>query len=139
MQGFCFGTKSIHSGLSGFHSNQGRTIMKLTTIVLAAVFALSSTFAFAYTSHHKKHSSQHRASYGQYYGNPNNRAGLVGGSDAGTGGGQYYGSQNNRGGWGGGWGGGWNTGTTGGNSQYYGNPNNRGGLVGGSNAGTYRP
>jgi hypothetical protein len=111
--------------------------MKLATLALASAFALSSSFAVAYTSHHKnkKHSSQYRSSYGQYYGNPNNRGGLVGGSDAGVGGGQYYGGQNNRGGWGGG---GWNTGP-GGNSQSYGNPNNRGGLVGGSDAGTYRP
>src|SRR5262249_3966734 len=79
---------------------------------LASAFALSSTFAFAYTTHHKKthaaaHSSQCRNSYGQYYGSQNNRAG------------------------------GWNT-RTGVNSQYYGNPNNRGGLVGGSDQGTYR-
>ena len=58
--------------------------MKLATLALASAFALSSTFAFAYTSHHKKHSSQYRSSYGQYYGNPNNRGGLVGGADAGT-------------------------------------------------------
>ena len=110
--------------------------MKLATLALASAFALSSTFAFAYTSHHKKtHSSQYRGSYGQYYGSPNNRGGLVGGSDDGTGGGQYYGSRYNGGGWGGG---GWNTGT-GGNGQYYGNPNSRGGLVGGSDSGTYRP
>jgi hypothetical protein len=63
--------------------------MKLATLALASAFALSSTFAFAYTSHHKRthsagHSSQYRGSYGQYYGSPNNRGGLVGGSDAGT-------------------------------------------------------
>ena len=80
--------------------------MKLATIALASVFALSSTFALAtgyqYTSHHKyksashhkyKSASQHkykpyqgtvgmgRSNYG---GGPNNRGGLVGGDDAGT-------------------------------------------------------
>jgi len=122
--------------------------MKLTAIALASAFVLSTTFAFAGSSHHHKYRSsakaysagqsmnqgRYRASYGQYYGSPNNRGGLVGGSDTGVGGyGQSYGSQNNQGGWGGGW----NTG--GGYSQYYGSPNNRGGLVGGSDAGTYRP
>jgi len=68
----------------GRTTNQGRMTMKLATLALASAFALSSTFAFAYTSHHKKHSSQYRGSYGQYYGSPNNRGGLVGGSDAGT-------------------------------------------------------
>ncbi len=58
--------------------------MKLATLALASAFALSSTFAFASTSHHKKHSSHYRTSYGQYYGNPNNRGGLVGGNDSGT-------------------------------------------------------
>jgi hypothetical protein len=78
--------------------------MKLATLALASVFALSSTFALAatrhhYTSHHKYTSSHKyktsarpyqgtvgmgRGSYGQYYGSPNNRGGLVGGSDAGT-------------------------------------------------------
>ena len=78
--------------------------MKLATIALASVFALSSTFALAqtrhqYTSHHKYKAGYKyrpgvntyqgtvgmgRGSYGQYYGNPNNRGGLVGGSDAGT-------------------------------------------------------
>ena len=128
--------------------NQGRTTMKLTSIALASAFALSSTFAHAYTSHHKyrsgvrTHSAAHSMnygryydSYGQYYGNPNNRGGLVGGADAGIGGyGQYYGSPNNRGGWVGG-----SNAGTGGYNQYYGNPNNRGGLVGGLDAGTYRP
>jgi hypothetical protein len=78
--------------------------MKLATLALASVFALSSTFALAQTRHH--YTSQHkyksgykyksgvntsqgtvgmgRGSYGQYYGNPNNRGGLVGGADAGT-------------------------------------------------------
>jgi hypothetical protein len=83
--------------------------MKLATLALASVFALSSTFALAqtrhhYTSHHKYHHKYKsagykynsgvrpdqgtvgmgRGSYGQYYGNPNNRGGLVGGADAGT-------------------------------------------------------
>ena len=77
--------------------------MKLATIALASVFALSSTFALATgyqsTSHHKYKSASHRkykpyqgtvgmgrGSYGQgqYYGSPNNRGSLVGGSDAGT-------------------------------------------------------
>jgi hypothetical protein len=116
-----FWNKKNHGGLFRVHSNQGRTTMKLATIALASAFALSSTFAFASTSHHKRthsaaHSSKYRSSYGQYYGNPNNRGGLVGGSDAG----------------------GWNTGT-GGYGRYYGNPNDRGGLVGGSDSGTYRP
>src|SRR5215471_12788812 len=67
----------------GRATNQGRIPMKLATLALASAFALSSTFAFAYTSHHKRtHSaSQYRSSYGQYYGSPNNRGGLVGGSD----------------------------------------------------------
>lgn len=87
--------------------------MKLATIALASVFALSSTFALATgyqsTSHHKYKSASHHkyksASHkyksgnqyrsatrpyqgtvgmGGYGGNPNNRGGLVGGSDAGT-------------------------------------------------------
>ena len=78
--------------------------MKLATLALASVFALSSTFALAqtrnqYTSQQKYKSGQKyrsgvntyqgtvgmgRGSYGQYYGNPNNRGGLVGGADAGT-------------------------------------------------------
>jgi hypothetical protein len=70
---------------------------------------------------------------GQYYGSPNNRGGLVGGSDAGTyrpyqgqyyggyGQGQYYGYGYGR------------------QGQYYGSPNNRGGLVGGGDTGTFRP
>jgi hypothetical protein len=86
-------------------TNQGRTTMKLATIALASVFALSSTFALA-TTHHKYHHKYKSAGYkynsgvrpyqgtvgmgrgsygqGQYYGSPNNRGGLVGGSDAGT-------------------------------------------------------
>ena len=80
--------------------------MKLATLALASVFALSSTFALAQTRHQytsqQKYKSGHKyrsgvntyqgtvgmgrgsGSYGQYYGNPNNRGGLVGGSDAGT-------------------------------------------------------
>ena len=78
--------------------------MKLATLALASAFALSSTFALAATRHHyashHKYTSSHRyqtsarpyqgtvgmgrGSYGQYYGSPNNRGGLVGGSDSGT-------------------------------------------------------
>jgi hypothetical protein len=78
--------------------------MKLTTIALAAAFALSSTFALAGTSHHNKYKSGARTHQGtvgmssartpgrsmNYYGRsggvggPNNRGGLVGGSDPGT-------------------------------------------------------
>ena len=98
--------------------------------------------SYKYRSGVRTHSAAHSMnygryydSYGQYYGNPNNRGGLVGGADAGIGGyGQYYGSPNNRGGWVGG-----SNAGTGGYNQYYGNPNNRGGLVGGLDAGTYRP
>jgi hypothetical protein len=130
--------------------------MKLTTLALASAFALSSTLALAATSHHKHksgaktHTAGQSKNYGRYYGNPNNRGGLVGGDDSGTyGQNQYYG---NRGGWGGGpysgsygqsqyygnrggWGGGPYSGSYG-QSQYYGSPNNRGGLVGGDDSGT---
>jgi hypothetical protein len=78
--------------------------MKLATLALASLFALSSTFALAHYTGHKHHhtykSAGHkynsavrpyqgtvgmgRGGYGQYYGSPNNRGGLVGGSDAGT-------------------------------------------------------
>jgi hypothetical protein len=74
--------------------------MKFTTIALASALALSSTFALAYTSHHRTyHHGYHgyrgtvgmssgrtyRGSTGYgAYGNPNNRGGLVGGSDSGT-------------------------------------------------------
>ena len=78
--------------------------MKLTTLALASAFALSSTFALAYTSHHKYRSGvrtysaghsmnygrsygsygRYYGGYGRYYGSPNNRGGLVGGSDPGT-------------------------------------------------------
>ena len=77
--------------------------MKLTTIALASVLALSSTFALAYTSHHRTyHHGYHHGyhgtvgmgsgrtyrgstNYGRYgAGNPNDRGGLVGGSDSGT-------------------------------------------------------
>jgi hypothetical protein len=77
--------------------------MKLTTIALASVLALSSTFALAYTSHHRTHHHGYHhgyqgtvgmgsgrtyrgsTSYGGYgAGNPNDRGGLVGGSDSGT-------------------------------------------------------
>jgi hypothetical protein len=79
--------------------------MKLATLALASVFALSSTFALAqtqtqtrhhYTSHHKytsghKYKSAVRPYQGtvgmgrsNYGGGPNDRGGLVGGSDPGT-------------------------------------------------------
>ena len=77
--------------------------MKLATIALASAFALSSTFALAATSHHKYKSgvrthqgtvgmgrsmnrtNQGTVGMGRYgAGNPNDRGGLVGGSDAGT-------------------------------------------------------
>jgi hypothetical protein len=74
--------------------------MKLTTIVLAAVLALSSTFALAYTGHHRTYhhgyhgtvgmgrsmnrTNQGTVGMGRYGGSPNNRGGLVGGSDPGT-------------------------------------------------------
>jgi hypothetical protein len=73
--------------------------MKLATIALASLFALSSTFALAetrhkYTSHHKYTSShkyksavrpyQGTVGMGRYGGSPNDRGGLVGGSDPGT-------------------------------------------------------
>ena len=87
--------------------------MKLATIALASVFALSSTFALAktYTHHHHHYHYHHYASHPQYY-QPGVRPyqGTVGMGNYG------------------------NPGMGG-----YGNPNNRGGLVGGSDAGTYRP
>jgi hypothetical protein len=78
--------------------------MKLTTIVLAAVLALSSTFALAYTGHHRttyhhgyhgyhgtvgmgrsmNRTNQGTVGMGRYGGSSNNRGGLVGGSDPGT-------------------------------------------------------
>jgi hypothetical protein len=78
--------------------------MKLATIALASAFALSSTFALACPRHYKYRThpagysmnyGQYNGGYGQYnrgygqyqyqyYGNPNNRGGLVGGLDAGT-------------------------------------------------------
>jgi hypothetical protein len=78
--------------------------MKLATIALAAVLALSSTFALAYTNHHRTYHhgyhhgyhgtvgmgrSMNRTSQGtvgmgrSMYG-PNSGGGLVGGSDSGT-------------------------------------------------------
>lgn len=41
--------------------NQGRTTMKLATIALASAFALSSTFALAYTKHHKSGARTHHS------------------------------------------------------------------------------
>jgi hypothetical protein len=138
---------AVRKGELPGYLNQGRTTMKLTTVALASVFALSSTLALATTSHHKHKSGARTHTAGQstnysrssraydqyqYYGNPNNRGGLVGGADSGTyGQNRYYGNPNNRGGMGGGA----YPGTYG-QYQYYGNPNNRGGLVGGDDSGT---
>jgi hypothetical protein len=78
--------------------------MKLTTIVLAAVSALSSTFALADTPHHRTYHHYHHHYYhgtvgmggamnrtnqgtvgmGRSINGPNSRGGLVGGSDSGT-------------------------------------------------------
>jgi hypothetical protein len=77
--------------------------MKLATIALASAFALSSTFALAATSHHKKYKSgastqqgtvgmgrstnrtnQGTVGMGRGAGGANNRGGLVGGADPGT-------------------------------------------------------
>ena len=74
--------------------------MKLATIALASAFALSSTFALAATSHHKKYKSgvstqqgtvgmgrsMNRTNQGTVGmgGGSNNRGGLVGGADPGT-------------------------------------------------------
>jgi hypothetical protein len=70
--------------------------MKPATIALAFAFALSSTFALAYTNHHRTYRhgyhhyhgtvnhGQYGGSYGRYYGSSNSRGGLVGGADPGT-------------------------------------------------------
>jgi hypothetical protein len=72
--------------------------MRLATMALAAALALSSTFAFAYTGHHRTYhhgyhgtvgmssARTHRGSinYGRYGGSANSRGGLVGGADPGT-------------------------------------------------------
>jgi hypothetical protein len=79
--------------------------MKLATIALASAFVLSSTFALASTKYHRSGVKTHHGSYARtqpamnyggnnygwnnngwnnYRGGPNNRGGLVGGSDAGT-------------------------------------------------------
>jgi len=73
--------------------------MKLATIALASAFALSTTFALAYTSHHKYRSgvrthhgtvgmerSMNRANQGTVGmgRGSNNKGGLVGGADPGT-------------------------------------------------------
>jgi len=89
-------------------------------MALAAAFALSSTFALAYTTHHK-----HRTYHGTTY------RGTVG-----MGSGGQYGSYGRGYGPGGGV-----VGTPSGRwyaPPSYGSPNNRGGLVGGIDTGTYR-
>ena len=74
--------------------------MKLTTIALASAFALSSTFALAYTNHHRTHHHRYHGYHGTVgmssaptyrgsmyrggYGGPNSGGGLVGGDDPGT-------------------------------------------------------
>jgi hypothetical protein len=69
--------------------------MKLATITLASVLALSSTVAFAYIGHHRTDCHGYHGYYGYrrtagmsfartYRGAPNNRGGLVGGDDRGT-------------------------------------------------------
>ena len=75
--------------------------MKLTTIALASVFALSSTFALAYTSHHRSGVRTHHGTVGMSsarmhrpsmnYGNPNGSAGGAT-SLSGTGSSQFGGS-----------------------------------------------
>jgi hypothetical protein len=81
------------------YDQQGKTTMKLTTLALASAFALSSTFAFAHTIHHRSGVRAHHPAVGMGYaptyrgsmnyysgqtGGPNNRGGLVGGDDSGT-------------------------------------------------------
>ena len=105
--------------------------MKLTAIVLASAFALSSTYAVAATQHHKKHHGTYAQS--AYAGNPNNRGGLVGGDDPGTS--ARYGRAPSQTGWNNN---GWNN-SYGWNNNYGGGGNNRGGLVGGDDPGTRRP
>jgi hypothetical protein len=86
--------------------------MKLTTIALAFAFALSSTFALAYTTHHKHrthHGTTYQGTVGMGYGQYG-RGGSTVGTPAG----------------------GWTA------PRSYGSPNNQGGLVGGSSNGTYR-
>jgi hypothetical protein len=75
--------------------------MKLTTLAVAFAFAFSSTLALAHTTHHKYRSAAYYSGHsmnqgryygsygryhgsGRYYGNPNDRGGLVGGGDPGT-------------------------------------------------------
>ena len=82
--------------------------MKLATMALASAFMLSSTFALAYTNHHRSGVRTYHRSYarmqpaGNYYG------------------GNYYRGYNY----------GWNGGA--------GGANNYGGLVGGGDNGTFR-
>jgi hypothetical protein len=75
--------------------------MKLATIALASVFAISSTFALADTNHHRTYHHYHHHYYHGTVGmghsmnrtsqgtvgmgrGSNNRGGLVGGADSGT-------------------------------------------------------
>jgi hypothetical protein len=71
--------------------------MKLATIALASAFALSSTFALAYTNHHRMYHHGYHGTVGMSsartyggsmnrggYGGANSGGGLVGGDDPGT-------------------------------------------------------
>jgi hypothetical protein len=93
--------------------------MKLATIALASAFALSSTFAFAATSHHKYKSGvgTHQGTVGMGRSMNRTNQGTVG-----------MGRSMNR----------TNQGAAG-MGRYGDSPNDRGGLVGGSDTGTYRP
>jgi hypothetical protein len=73
-------------------------LMKLTTIALASVLALQSTFALAHGIHHRWYHHGHHGHHGTVgmssartgsgmssaRTGPNNRGGLVGGGDTGT-------------------------------------------------------
>jgi len=89
--------------------------MKLTTLALASAFALSSTFALAYTNpnHHRSGVRTHHGAVGMGYA-PTYRGWMNYGG---------YRGPMNYGGYGGGGG-------------YGDGPNNRGGLVGGDDDGT---
>jgi hypothetical protein len=93
--------------------------MKLATIALASVFALSSTFALAYTKHHKSGARTHSGSYARTQPSMNYNGSNYGWNNPGW---NNYGGSSY----------GWSRGAGGG-------PNNRGGLVGGDDSGTYRP
>jgi hypothetical protein len=87
--------------------------MKLTTIALAAAFTLPSTFALAYTNHHRSGVRTHHPAT-DYRGSMNSY-------DWSNNGWNNYGRNNN----------GWNY-----SDRYGDGPNNRPGLVGGDDDGT---